>query len=536
MVREEATNLSLVSAESIVTEGGSLNSGGGTLSLSSGSYGSLKPLSSGMDFTASMTTFNSDSQYQATINGTTVDTLYSQANITGGVNLGSATLVPTGGYIPLTGDTFTIVQNDAADAVTGTFADLPEGSLISFNSVPLQISYQGGTGNDVTLTAVEITPSIDPVDDLTIAENAVRQTVQLTGIVAGSSASSPLRITATSSNTRLLSAVDVTYTSNATTGSLSFTPEADMAGTTIITVLVEDGGLDNDLSTTPDNATITSSFEVFVTPSFAWHNYLLPEDVNNDGVVTAADVLTAINEINAGGGGRLSDSRVSLAAPFFDVNQDGYLTALDVLLMINRLNDVNYQVALNVIATNAAGQTISSIDVGSLFYITLLAEDLNQNANGVFAAYADAYYDSNLVTLTGTSSFQSPYTNGMSGNPQTLGLIDEWGAFSEATNPVGPGTKIIAKIPARAATAGRALLGLGAADNLPSHYVLVYGSDDPVPSSLVRYGSSVLEILAGEGEPSDSFNIGEGEFLSNQQPLTSDSFSVDALFHDIGSR
>jgi len=48
---------------------------------------------------------------------------------------------------------FTIVSNDGADAVTGTFAGRPEGATVVFNGVNLRLSYAGGTGNDITLSA-----------------------------------------------------------------------------------------------------------------------------------------------------------------------------------------------------------------------------------------------------------------------------------------------------------------------------------------------------------------------------------------------
>ena len=55
--------------------------------------------------------------------------------------------------MPALGDVFTIVSNDGADAVTGTFAGLPEGATVVFNGVNLRLSYAGGTGNDITLSA-----------------------------------------------------------------------------------------------------------------------------------------------------------------------------------------------------------------------------------------------------------------------------------------------------------------------------------------------------------------------------------------------
>ena len=55
------------------------------------------------------------------------------------------------------GDVFTIIQNDGTDPVVGTFLNSPEGAIVSQGAIPLRISYHGGDGNDVTLTAVSQT-------------------------------------------------------------------------------------------------------------------------------------------------------------------------------------------------------------------------------------------------------------------------------------------------------------------------------------------------------------------------------------------
>lgn len=76
--------------------------------------------------------------------------------VNGTVTLGGATLATSliGGYVPTVGDVFTIVTNDVADAVSGTFAGLAEGSVIILGSTRLKVSYIGGSGNDITLTAL----------------------------------------------------------------------------------------------------------------------------------------------------------------------------------------------------------------------------------------------------------------------------------------------------------------------------------------------------------------------------------------------
>jgi autotransporter-associated beta strand protein len=94
------------------------------------------------------------------IEGTTVGTQYDQTNVTGTVTIAGGTLTLAGAYAPLSGNTFVIVANDGADAVTGTFTGLPEGATIAFNGATLQVSYVGGTGNDITLTALAPTSTV----------------------------------------------------------------------------------------------------------------------------------------------------------------------------------------------------------------------------------------------------------------------------------------------------------------------------------------------------------------------------------------
>ena len=113
-------------------------------------------------------------------------------------------------------------------------------------------------------------PTLDPLSDLTIDENAPEQTVYLTGITSGGNADvQQLKITAASDNTGLIPNPTVTPSSMSQppdpTGVLSFTPEADQFGTAVITVTAENGGPDNNLETTGNNATLTQTFTVVVT-------------------------------------------------------------------------------------------------------------------------------------------------------------------------------------------------------------------------------------------------------------------------------
>jgi hypothetical protein len=87
---------------------------------------------------------------------------YGSATVAGTVDLTGATLALQGAFVPPPGSTFTLIANDAFDAVTGTFAGLPEGATVNFNGVALTISYAGGDGNDVTLAAPGMAPVVAP--------------------------------------------------------------------------------------------------------------------------------------------------------------------------------------------------------------------------------------------------------------------------------------------------------------------------------------------------------------------------------------
>jgi hypothetical protein len=100
-------------------------------------------------------------------------------------------------------------------------------------------------------------PTVNPLPNLVIAQNSGPQTVPLSGITSGSSnETQTLSVSAFSSNPKLIPNPAVTYTSPNRTGTLTFTPATGASGSTIITVLVDDGG--------PVSNTAMASFTVTV--------------------------------------------------------------------------------------------------------------------------------------------------------------------------------------------------------------------------------------------------------------------------------
>jgi hypothetical protein len=109
--------------------------------------GSIGKLSTGS------VTMNAGSYLFATLNGITPGVTHDQLKVEGAVTIDpAANLYTTLGFTPTLGQALVVVDNDGADPVTGTFGGLPEGATINLNANELQISYVGGTGNDIVLT------------------------------------------------------------------------------------------------------------------------------------------------------------------------------------------------------------------------------------------------------------------------------------------------------------------------------------------------------------------------------------------------
>ena len=87
------------------------------------------------------------------IAGKTAGAGYDQVQVAGTVNLAGAMLSLSAGAVA-PGTAFTIIANDGTDAVIGSYAGLAEGAIVDAGTARFCISYQGGNGNDVVLSAL----------------------------------------------------------------------------------------------------------------------------------------------------------------------------------------------------------------------------------------------------------------------------------------------------------------------------------------------------------------------------------------------
>lgn len=127
-----------------------------TLNADAGT-GSVKPAAGGTDVTLTGT-LKLDGPLAVPVTGATADVDFPQLKVAGGVNLNGRSLsLADTTFAGSPYQTFTILDNNDSDAITGTFAGLPQDALMAWPgsaTLMARISYTGGTGNDVVLTLV----------------------------------------------------------------------------------------------------------------------------------------------------------------------------------------------------------------------------------------------------------------------------------------------------------------------------------------------------------------------------------------------
>ena len=153
-------NNSTPQTTNFVVSGGTLKGTGAIGNLTATGTGIIAPGNSPGQVTTTNLSLSPTNTLQIEITGASATpvagTDYDQIIVSSGgtVTLGGATLALSTTYIGNAGTVFTIIDNQGSISISGTFNGLSEGSVISANGRAYQISYVGGTGNDVTLSVL----------------------------------------------------------------------------------------------------------------------------------------------------------------------------------------------------------------------------------------------------------------------------------------------------------------------------------------------------------------------------------------------
>lgn len=162
-----------------VTNGGVLKGTGTASNIWVDQTGKVAPGNSPGTMTV-LEQFSLTGAYEAELlDATTYDQLIVGENYTGG---GSAVTLNTGatlstilydGWKVATSDAFRIIDNRSSTAVSGTFSGLAEGAQFTVDGITFNITYVGGDGNDVVITALNA--GTDPTPPNTGALQTIRK-------------------------------------------------------------------------------------------------------------------------------------------------------------------------------------------------------------------------------------------------------------------------------------------------------------------------------------------------------------------------
>jgi hypothetical protein len=102
---------------------------------------------------AAQLSFKSDATYRVTVNSSTPAADLVIAN---GIRILGAQIVfnEVGSAVLPPGTVFTVISNSGRKPINGSFANLPDGGTVIIGSNTFQANYEGGDGNDLTLTVV----------------------------------------------------------------------------------------------------------------------------------------------------------------------------------------------------------------------------------------------------------------------------------------------------------------------------------------------------------------------------------------------
>jgi hypothetical protein len=146
-----ATDSAVTFNDTVVLNAGlTIDAGSGTVTFAGGTVApdpGLLTVAGGIALSRSAT-------FSATLDGTDPGR-YSQVRAAGLIDLGGSTLSLTLGFTPDIGDQFTLLSSDDSSPITGTFAGLAEGAVLTQDGLQFQITYQGGVdGKSVVLKRV----------------------------------------------------------------------------------------------------------------------------------------------------------------------------------------------------------------------------------------------------------------------------------------------------------------------------------------------------------------------------------------------
>ncbi|MGN6556145.1 MAG: tandem-95 repeat protein [Verrucomicrobiota bacterium] len=305
---------------------------------------------------------------------------------------------------------------DVGSGTTVTINGLIEGTTYYFAATAYNIlGVESDYSDEVSYTAPvpgNVRPTLNAIAGITINEDAPQQTVNLTGVTSGSvNETQTLTVTATSSNPGLIPAPTVTYTSPNTTGSLSFTPVANLSGSAVISVTVNDGQSANNLVTQTFTVTVNAVNDL---PTLnALSNVTVNEDaslqtISLEGISSGApnESQTLTVTATSSNSGLIPNPTVNYSSP----NATGSLSFTPVANAFGSATitvSVNDGAGSNNIVTKTFSVTVNGVnDVPTLNALSNLsiAQNAGQQTVSLLGVTSGAANETQSLSVTASSS------------------------------------------------------------------------------------------------------------------------------------
>jgi hypothetical protein len=303
----------------------------------------------------------------------------------------------------------------------GTATSLTISNLVNGNTYYFAATTYSAAGAESSLSSeviytvpvnpVNQPPTLNPIGNLTLNENAGAQSVNLANITSGAANEiQTLTVTAVSSNPGLIPNPNVNYTSANTTGSLSFTPVANANGSATVTVTVNDGGVSNNL--------VTRSFTVSV-QTFSEH--ILPTIQ-----ITAPTANQQWSNATVTVSGKAGDN-VAVSSVYYSLNGSSWTTATTANNWTNWSGSLTLTPGTNTVQAYAVDSSgnLSPTNTVRFEYVVLMPLSvsingkgtLNPNYNGKLLAINENY----IMTASASAGFGfTNWTGGLTTNRATL--------------------------------------------------------------------------------------------------------------------
>jgi autotransporter-associated beta strand protein/VCBS repeat-containing protein len=347
-----ATGTGNVAVQDTATLGGTGNVAG-AVSVEDG--GSVAPGVDAGTLATGDVLFNAGGIFSVDVLGTVPGTDHDQLVVTGAVDVTDGTLVADStGFTATPGDEFVVLSNDLADPVVGQFSGLPEGAAVNTLDGRFHISYVGGDGNDVSLTANS--PPVAGQDGPMTTPEDIAINIVAPGVLGNDSDPNAADIVTAQLVTAPTNALSFTLNAD---GSWNYTPVLHFSGADSFTYEATDGDLTSAQITVAitivpvaDAPTITLGANTITVPE----NSVIPLDiatalVDTDGSETMVTTLTGVPAIGTLSAGTESGGIYTLTA--------AELVGLTLTMPDNLPADAPFTLTVTATATEGANNDIA---------------------------------------------------------------------------------------------------------------------------------------------------------------------------------